>query len=44
MALSEQVDGSEIEWALGAAYKEAADFLTLKSNLRPVTTVYTHPK
>ena len=28
------MDGSEIEWALGAGYKEIADFLKVKTNLR----------
>lgn len=34
LTVQKEVDGSEIEWALGAAYKEAADFLK-KTNLRP---------
>ena len=34
VTVQKDVDGSEIEWALGAAYKEAADFLK-RTNLRP---------
>mmetsp|Transcript_27844 Transcript_27844/g.26676 ORF Transcript_27844/g.26676 Transcript_27844/m.26676 type:complete len:528 (-) Transcript_27844:358-1941(-) len=34
LTVQKEVDGSEIEWALGAAYKEAADFLK-RTNLRP---------
>ena len=34
ITIQKEVDGSEIEWALGAAYKEAADFLK-RTNLRP---------
>lgn len=33
LTVQKDVDGSEIEWALGAAYKEAADFLK-RTNLR----------
>ena len=33
VTVQKDVDGSEIEWALGAAYKEAADFLK-RTNLR----------
>ncbi len=34
ITIQKEVDGSEIEWALGAAYKEASDFLK-RTNLRP---------
>lgn len=34
LTVQKEVDGSEIEWALGAAYKEAADLLK-RTNLRP---------
>lgn len=34
ITIQKEVDGSEIEWALGAAYKEAAGFLK-RTNLRP---------
>lgn len=34
ITVQKEVDGSEIEWALGAAYKETADFLK-RTNLRP---------
>lgn len=34
ITIQKEVDGSEIEWALGAAYKETADFLK-RTNLRP---------
>ncbi len=34
VTIQKEVDGSEVEWALGAAYKEAATFLT-KTGLRP---------
>jgi hypothetical protein len=34
ITIQKEVQGSEIEWALGAAYKEAAGFLK-RSNLRP---------
>lgn len=34
ITIQKEVDGSEIEWALGAAYKEAADLLK-RTNLRP---------
>lgn len=34
ITVQKEVDGSEIEWALGAAYKEAAGFLK-RTNLRP---------
>jgi Golgi nucleoside diphosphatase len=34
VTIQKEVDGSEVEWALGAAYKEAATFLT-KTSLRP---------
>ena len=34
VTIQKEVSGSEIEWALGAAYKEAADFLK-KTGLRP---------
>ena len=35
VTIQKEVDGNEIEWALGAAFKEAADFLK-RTNLRPV--------
>ena len=37
LTIQKEVDGSEIEWALGAAYKEVADFLAKKlfPHLRP---------
>jgi Golgi nucleoside diphosphatase len=34
ITIQKEVDNSEIEWALGAAYKETADFLK-RSHLRP---------
>ena len=34
ITIQQEVDGSEIEWALGAGYKEIADFLKVKTNLR----------
>jgi Golgi nucleoside diphosphatase len=34
ITIQKEVDGSEIEWALGAAYKETAEFLK-RTNLRP---------
>jgi Golgi nucleoside diphosphatase len=34
ITIQKEVGGSEIEWALGAAYKETADFLK-RTNLRP---------
>lgn len=34
ITIQKEVDGSEIEWALGAAYKETADLLK-RTNLRP---------
>ena len=33
ITVTKEVDGSEVEWALGAAYKEAAELLK-RSNLR----------
>jgi hypothetical protein len=35
VTIQKEVEGNEIEWALGAAFKEAADFLK-RTNLRPV--------
>lgn len=35
VTIQREVEGSEIEWALGAAYKEVADFLVMKSSFRP---------
>lgn len=35
LTIQKEVDGSEIEWALGAAYKEIADFLK-RTNLRTI--------
>lgn len=35
VTIQKEVDGNEIEWALGAAFKEASDFLK-RTNLRPV--------
>jgi hypothetical protein len=34
ITVTKEVDGSEVEWALGAAYKEAAELLK-RSHLRP---------
>lgn len=35
VTVQKEVEGNEIEWALGAAFKEAADFLK-RTNLRPI--------
>lgn len=34
ITIQQEVDGSELEWALGAAYKEIADLLKVHPNLR----------
>ena len=34
ITIQQEVEGSEIEWALGAGYKEIADFLKVKTKRR----------